>query len=156
MNAGVRNYAVPGLYTRDQLLLLFLSLFLWPDHHEIHDDENENERHKEADAAGRTACRSGGLCLSQERVEHIKNWRAHLKPERLRCNSSLSFPLNSHHFERKSSSERSRTGRGSREISFCLISRSTSRVLYFETKLFRNSSNFWFSICPRPCRIKSR
>jgi hypothetical protein len=32
------------------------------------------------------------LCLSQERVKHIKNWRAHLKPERLRCNSSLSFP----------------------------------------------------------------
>jgi len=50
---------------------LFLPLFLWPDHHEIHDDENENERHKEADAAGRTACRSGGLCLSQEGVEHI-------------------------------------------------------------------------------------
>jgi len=156
VNPGVRHYAVAGLYARDQLLLLFLSLFLWPDHHEIHDDENENERHEEADAADRTAWRSGAWCLSQERVEHIKNWRAHLKRERLRCNSSLSFPVNSCHFERTSCPERNRTGRMSRETSFCLISGSTSRVLYFETKRFRNSSNVWFSICSRACRIKSR
>ena len=64
MNAAVRYYAIARLYTRNQFLLLLLPFLLRPDHHEIHDDKNENERHKEADAAGRTGCRSGALCLS--------------------------------------------------------------------------------------------
>src|SRR5206468_2732815 len=64
VNAAVRYYAVACLYTRNQFLLLLLPFFLWSDHHEIHDDENENERHEEANSASRTACRSGALRLS--------------------------------------------------------------------------------------------
>src|SRR4030095_14107786 len=59
-------------------------------HHEIHDDEKENERHKKTDAAARTGC-SRTLCLSQKRVKHAKNWRAHLKRETAGRNRSLSF-----------------------------------------------------------------
>jgi hypothetical protein len=51
-------------------LLLFLAFFLRPEHHKIHDDENENERHKKPDTAGGAGW-SGTLCLSQENVEHI-------------------------------------------------------------------------------------
>ena len=94
VNAAVRYYAVTRLYTRNQFLLLLLPFFLRPDHYEIHDDENENERHEEADSAGRTACGSGALCLGQEHVQHSKTWRAHLKRESLRCNRSLSCRAN--------------------------------------------------------------
>jgi hypothetical protein len=51
-------------------LLLLLPFFLRPDHYKIHDDENENQRHKKrADApAGHLRCR--GLSLSKNRLEH--------------------------------------------------------------------------------------
>jgi hypothetical protein len=43
-------------------LLLFLAFFLRPEHHKVHDDENENERHKKSDAATGAGW-SGALCL---------------------------------------------------------------------------------------------
>jgi len=64
MNAGACDDAVARFYACDQFLLLFLPFFLWPDHHEIHDDENENEWHKGADPSDRTAWGGSALCLS--------------------------------------------------------------------------------------------
>ncbi len=80
----------PVFQISDQLLLLFLPFFLRPDHHKIHDDENENERHeKRANAAAGHGSRRSRLSLSENYAEHIENWRAHLKHERARCNRSF-------------------------------------------------------------------
>jgi len=50
--------------TGNQELLLLLPFLLRPKHHEIHDDENENEGDEKPDAAGGTRSGSRGLCLS--------------------------------------------------------------------------------------------
>jgi hypothetical protein len=60
---------------------------LRPKQHEVHDDENENERDEKPDAAGRTWSRRGGLCLSQKQKQHAENLgEPELKPERFGCN----------------------------------------------------------------------
>src|SRR5215831_6153896 len=90
VNTGARHHAVAALQAGDQFLLLFLAFFLWPDHHKIHDDENENQRHeKRADAAAGDGRRRPRLSLSENHAQHIENWRAHLKHERARCNRSF-------------------------------------------------------------------
>ena len=74
MNAGVGHDPVAGFQARDQILLLLLPFFLRPDHHKVHDDENEYQRHKErADAAAWHRLRCRGLSLSENRLEHIRN-----------------------------------------------------------------------------------
>src|SRR4029453_17827863 len=79
-----------GLQARNQLLLLLLPLLLRPDHHKIHDDENENKRdEKRADAAAGHRSGRSRLSLSENHAEHIENWRAHLKNERARSNRSF-------------------------------------------------------------------
>ena len=90
MNAGVGYHAITGFQASDQFLLLLLPFFLWPDHHKIHDDEDENKRHeKRADAATGYGWRRGRLSLSENHEKHVENWRAHLKHERARCNRSF-------------------------------------------------------------------
>src|SRR4029450_12923489 len=69
---------------------LSLPLLLRPNHHKVHDDENENKRdEKRANAAAGHRCRRSRLSLSENQGEHIENWRAHLKHERAHCNRSF-------------------------------------------------------------------
>jgi len=50
-----------------------LPFFLRPDHHKIHDDENENQWHKKrADASAGHCLRGRGLSLRKNRLEHGK------------------------------------------------------------------------------------
>ena len=72
------------------MLLLLLSFFLRPDHHKVHDNEDEYQWHKKrADAAAWDLLRRRALSLSENRLEHAKNWIAHLKRESAHCNRSF-------------------------------------------------------------------
>src|SRR5262245_54112280 len=88
--SGPRSFKTNEPFVPSKSLLLFLAFFLRSDHHKIHDDQTENQRHKKRpDADAWELLRRRALSLGKKCQEHAKNWRAHLKRKSERCNRSF-------------------------------------------------------------------